>query len=100
MPQFFNILKGDMSIVGPRPHILSEELMYSKVFKRFLKRNKTVPGLTGWAQVNGFRGDVKSSDHMQKRMEHDLWYMNNWNIWLDVFIIFKTFFVLFTKPKE
>ena len=100
IPQFFNILKGDMSIVGPRPHILSEELMYSKVFKRFLKRNKTVPGLTGWAQVNGFRGDVKSSDHMQKRMEHDLWYMNNWNIWLDILIIFKTFFILFTKPKK
>ena len=89
-----------MSIVGPRPHILTEELMYSKVFKRFLKRNKTVPGLTGWAQVNGFRGEAKSSDHMQKRMEHDLWYMNNWNIWLDILIIFKTFFILFTKPKK
>ena len=83
----------------PRPHMISKSYIQSDL-SMFLKRNKTVPGLTGWAQVNGFRGDVKSSDHMQKRMEHDLWYMNNWNIWLDILIIFKTFFILFTKPKK
>jgi len=98
IPQFFNIIKGDMSIVGPRPHILKDDLIYAKVFKHFLKRNKTSPGLTGWAQVNGYRGKNPSSEHMKKRMEHDLWYMNNWSLWLDLYIIFKTFYKIFTKP--
>jgi putative colanic acid biosynthesis UDP-glucose lipid carrier transferase len=87
-----------MSIVGPRPHIFKEDLGYAKVFKHFLKRNKTSPGLTGWAQVNGYRGKNPSSEHMKKRMEHDLWYMNNWSLWLDLYIIFKTFYKIFTKP--
>ena len=99
-PQFLNILKGDMSIVGPRPHILKEDLVYAKVFRQFLKRNKTSPGLTGWAQVNGFRGKSPSSENMKKRMEHDLWYMNNWNVWLDIYIILKTFYIIFNKPKK
>ena len=99
-PQFLNILKGDMSIVGPRPHILKENLVYAKVFRQFLKRNKTSPGLTGWAQVNGFRGHNPSNDNMKKRMEHDLWYMNNWSIWLDVYIILKTVLIFFSKPKK
>ena len=100
LPQFINILKGDMSIVGPRPHILKEDLAYAKVFRQFLKRNKTSPGLTGWAQVNGFRGLNPSNDNMKKRMEHDLWYMNNWSIWLDVYIILKTVLIFFSKPKK
>jgi lipopolysaccharide/colanic/teichoic acid biosynthesis glycosyltransferase len=99
-PQFLNILKGDMSIVGPRPHILKEDLAYAKVFRQFLKRNKTSPGLTGWAQVNGFRGHNPSNDNMKKRMEHDLWYMNNWSIWLDVYIILKTVLIFFSKPNK
>ena len=99
IPQFYNILKGDMSIVGPRPHIIKDDLIYAKVFKQFLKRNKTIPGLTGWAQVNGFRGKRPSNDNMKKRMEHDLWYMNNWSIWLDLYIILKTFYKMFTGPK-
>ena len=98
IPQLYNILKGDMSIVGPRPHILKDDLDYAKVFKQFLKRNKASPGLTGWAQVNGFRGKNPSSTNMKKRMEHDLWYMDNWSIWLDVYIILKTFYIIFTKP--
>ena len=100
IPQFFNILKGDMSIVGPRPHIVKEDLVYAKVFKQFLKRNKTSPGLTGWAQVNGYRGKNPSSEHMKKRMEHDLWYMNNWSILLDLYIICKTFYKVFSKPLK
>jgi len=100
IPQFFNILKGDMSIVGPRPHMPKEDLTYAKVFKQFLKRNKTSPGLTGWAQVNGYRGMNPSSKHMKKRMEHDLWYMNNWSIWLDLYIICNTIFKIFTKPLK
>ena len=99
-PQFFNILKGDMSIVGPRPHILKEDLAYAKVFRKFLKRNKTSPGVTGWAQVNGFRGKNPSNENMKKRMEHDLWYMNNWSIWLDIYIILKTLLIFFLKPKR
>ena len=100
IPQFFNILKGDMSIVGPRPHVFQEDLMYSKVFKKFLKRNKTSPGLTGWAQIHGYRGSNPTSELMRKRMEHDLWYMNNWNTWLDFYIILKTFQIIFTEPKR
>ena len=100
IPQFFNILKGDMSIVGPRPHTFKDDLIYAQVFKHFLKRNKTFPGLTGWAQINGYRGKKLSNEHMKKRMEHDLWYMNNWNIWLDLYIFFKTFYIIFTKPKK
>jgi len=100
IPQFLNILKGEMSIVGPRPHIFKEDLGYAKVFKHFLKRNKTAPGLTGWAQVNGFRGKTPNNNHMKKRMEHDLWYMNNWSIWLDLFIIAKTFYKIFSKPLK
>jgi len=99
IPQFLNILKGDMSIVGPRPHEFQEDLIYSKVFKKFLKRNKTSPGLTGWAQIHGYRGSKPTSELMKKRMEYDLWYMNNWNIWLDIYIILKTFYVFFRKPK-
>lgn len=100
IPQLFNVLKGDMSIVGPRPHEFREDLMYSKVFKKFLKRNKTSPGITGWAQINGYRGSKPSDHQMRMRMEHDLWYMNNWNIWLDLYIIFRTLFIIFSKPNK
>ena len=100
LPQFFNILKGDMSIVGPRPHFLKDDLIYAKDYKQFLKRNKTFPGLTGWAQVNGFRGKRPSSENMKKRMEHDVWYMNNWSNTLDLYIIFKTFITIFKRPNK
>ena len=100
LPQFFNILKGDMSIVGPRPHFLKDDLIYAQDYKQFLKRNKTFPGLTGWAQVNGFRGKRPSSENMKKRMEHDVWYMNNWSNTLDLYIIFKTFISIFKKPNK
>jgi lipopolysaccharide/colanic/teichoic acid biosynthesis glycosyltransferase len=99
IPQFFNVLKGDMSVVGPRPHEFQDDLVYSKVFKKFLKRNKTSPGITGWAQIKGYRGGKPTDEQMRKRMEHDLWYMNNWNTWLDLYIILKTFYVIFNKPK-
>ena len=100
IPQFFNVLKGDMSVVGPRPHEFQEDLIYSKVFKKFLKRNKTSPGITGWAQINGYRGSKPTDEQMRKRMEHDLWYMNNWNIWLDLYIIVRTFFIILSKPSK
>ena len=72
VPQFINVLFGDMSIVGPRPHMVEHDIMYSKLFKNFLKRHKCNPGLTGWAQVNGLRGATPNPETMKKRMEHDL----------------------------
>jgi len=94
LPQFFNVLNGDMSIVGPRPHMVEHDIHYSSLFSNFLKRHKCNPGLTGWAQVNGLRGATPKPEVMEKRMDYDLWYLNNWTIWLDLYIIFKTFYAL------
>lgn len=95
VPQFINVLIGDMSIVGPRPHMVEHDIYYSTFFKEFLKRHKTNPGLTGWAQVNGLRGATPTPEIMKKRMELDLWYLNNWTPSLDIWIIIKTFYVIF-----
>jgi len=95
LPQLFNVIIGDMSIVGPRPHMVEHDIKYSGLFKNFLKRHKCSPGLTGWAQVNGLRGATPNPENMRKRMEHDLWYLNNWTIILDLYIIMKTFYIIF-----
>ena len=95
LPQFINVLYGDMSIVGPRPHMVEHDIHYSNLFSNFLKRHKCNPGLTGWAQVNGLRGATPHPNIMKRRMEFDLWYLNNWNIFLDIYIIFKTFYAIF-----
>ena len=97
LPQFYNVLIGDMSIVGPRPHPIDLDIEYAQLFKTFLKRHKSVPGLTGWAQVNSLRGATPTSEHMRKRMEYDLWYLSNWTLWLDYLIILRTFYVVFKK---
>ena len=94
VPQFINVLKGDMSIVGPRPHMVEHDIHYSNIFQEFLKRHKANPGLTGWAQVHGLRGPT-DDEQMKKRMEMDLWYLNNWSLSLDILIILKTFLVIF-----
>ena len=94
LPQFINVLNGDMSIVGPRPHMVEHDIHYSSLFKNFLKRHKCNPGLTGWAQINGLRGATFKTEVMKKRMDYDLWYLNNWTIWLDLYIILKTFYAL------
>ena len=94
LPQFINVLKGDMSIVGPRPHMVEHDIYYSILFDNFLKRHKCNPGITGWAQVNGLRGATPNSDIMKRRMEFDLWYLNNWTVYLDLYIILKTFYAL------
>jgi putative colanic acid biosynthesis UDP-glucose lipid carrier transferase len=94
LPQFLNVLNGDMSIVGPRPHMVEHDIHYSNLFSNFLKRHKCNPGLTGWAQVNGLRGATPKPEIMKKRMEYDLWYLNNWTVWLDLYIILKTFYAL------
>ena len=99
IPQLLNVLIGDMSIVGPRPHMVEHDIKYSKLFMNYLKRHKCNPGLTGWAQVNGLRGST-SDEQMKNRMEYDLWYLNNWNTVLDLYIILKTFYAIFKYKGE
>jgi exopolysaccharide biosynthesis polyprenyl glycosylphosphotransferase len=94
LPQFINVFFGDMSIVGPRPHMVEHDIQYAKLFGNFLKRHKCNPGLTGWAQVNGLRGATPNPDAMKRRMEFDLWYLNNWSIWLDFYVMIKTFYAI------
>ena len=95
VPQFYNVLLGDMSIVGPRPHPVNLDIKYATLFNNFLKRHKSSPGLTGWAQVNHSRGATPKLEQMKNRMELDLWYLNNWSIGLDLYIILKTFYIIF-----
>lgn len=90
MPQFLNVLMGDMSIVGPRPHMLKHTDEYSRLIGEYMIRQFLKPGITGWAQVNGYRGETKEVYMMHKRVEHDLWYMEHWSLWLDIRIIFLT----------
>ena len=98
LPQFFNVLKGDMSIVGPRPHMTDHTKYYTSDIKNFMQRHKCLPGITGWAQVNGSRGPTDEEGAMNKRFQHDLYYIKNWNLMLDVYILIRTMFVvLFQK---
>ena len=99
LPQIFNILKGDMSFVGPRPHMLKHTRDYSAIIEKYMVRHFVKPGLTGWAQINGYRGDPRELWQMEKRVEYDIWYIENWNILLDLKIIFLTF-VLLLKGDE
>lgn len=92
LPQFFNVLQGRMSIVGPRPHALAHNEYYKDLVESYMQRHKVKPGITGWAQVNGYRGETDTLDKMQKRVEYDLWYIDNWSLWLDLKIIFQTVF--------
>ena len=91
LPQFWNVLKGEMTIVGPRPHPTPLNIESRDKIDLYIFRHLVKPGITGWAQVNGFRGDTKGSGlAMQERIEHDLWYIENWSFWLDIEIIFLT----------
>lgn len=87
LPQFFNVLAGDMSIVGARPHMLKHTTEYAGLHDNYMLRHYAKPGITGWAQVNGYRGEIKEPDQLRKRVEHDIWYTENWNIWLDFKIV-------------
>jgi putative colanic acid biosynthesis UDP-glucose lipid carrier transferase len=89
-PQFFNVFRGDMSIVGPRPHMLKHTDDYSKLIDSYMIRQFLKPGITGWAQINGYRGETKNLEAMQGRVKHDIWYMENWSLWLDMKILFMT----------
>lgn len=89
-PQFINVLLGDMSIVGPRPHMLKHTKEYSQLIDKYMVRHLVKPGITGWAQINGFRGETKELWQMEGRVERDIWYLEHWNFMLDLYIIYKT----------
>ena len=90
LPQFFNVLKGDMSIVGPRPHMVKHTEEYSKLINKYMIRHFVKPGITGWSQVTGYRGETKELKDMEGRIRGDIWYIEHWSFWLDIYIIYKT----------
>ena len=99
-PQFFNVLKGDMSIVGPRPHMMLHTEMYGKLIDKYMVRHFCRPGITGWAQVTGFRGETKELWQMEERIRRDIWYLENWTFWLDLKIILKTALSIIRLDKQ
>ncbi|MCY1253766.1 UDP-glucose:undecaprenyl-phosphate glucose-1-phosphate transferase [compost metagenome] len=92
LPQFINVLRGEMSVVGPRPHAMAHNNMYKEQLDFYMMRHRVKPGITGWAQINGYRGETDTLDKMAKRVEHDIFYIRNWSFWMDVRIIFWTAF--------
>jgi putative colanic acid biosysnthesis UDP-glucose lipid carrier transferase len=99
LPQFFNVLQGRMSIVGPRPHAVAHNELYRKLIKGYMLRHKVKPGITGWAQVNGLRGETDVLEKMQGRIDHDLYYLQNWSVWLDLWIIVLTVWVVLRRDN-
>lgn len=97
LPQLFNVLRGDLSLVGPRPHALQAKAgdkLYDEVVEGYFSRHRVTPGITGWAQINGWRGETDTSHKIQKRVDHDIYYIENWSILLDMYILLKTPFAL------
>lgn len=92
LPQFWNVLTGEMSIVGPRPHAVAHNDQYKVLVDDYMLRHRVKPGITGWAQVNGYRGETDTLDKMQKRVEYDLYYIEHWSLWVDLKIIVMTVF--------
>jgi putative colanic acid biosynthesis UDP-glucose lipid carrier transferase len=99
LPQFVNVLQGSMSIVGPRPHAVAHNEQYRKIVKAYMARHKVKPGITGWAQVNGLRGETDTLDKMARRVEYDLEYLRNWSLGLDLLIIARTAKLMFFDRK-
>jgi putative colanic acid biosysnthesis UDP-glucose lipid carrier transferase len=99
LPQIINVLEGKMSLVGPRPHAVAHNEQYRKLIDGYMFRHKVRPGITGWAQVNGLRGETETVDKMRKRVEYDLDYLRHWSLWLDVKIVFKTIRLMFGDAK-
>lgn len=90
LPQLLNVVIGDMSLVGPRPHAVAHDLHYQGLIAEYPLRQRALPGITGWAQVSGYRGETSALACMEARIEHDLWYIRHWSNWLDVRILFMT----------
>lgn len=100
MPQFFNVLMGHMSIAGPRPHPIRLNEQYREIIDKYMVRHFVRPGITGWAQVNGLRGETRTPELMEKRVELDVWYLENWSFWLDLKIVVKTVTNMFSKDPN
>ena len=90
LPQFINVFRGDMSIVGPRPHMLAHTETYARLIDKYMVRHFIKPGVTGWAQTHGFRGETRELSQMEERVKADIWYMEHWTLLLDLYIIYKT----------
>ena len=99
LPQFFNVLQGRMSIVGPRPHAVVHNEQFRRLVKGYMWRHKVKPGITGWAQINGWRGETDSLDKIERRVEYDIEYIRNWSLWLDMKIIVLTILRGFRSPN-
>jgi putative colanic acid biosynthesis UDP-glucose lipid carrier transferase len=100
LPQFFNVLMGDMSVVGPRPHMIKENEKYAKSIKKFMVRHFVKPGITGMAQVKGFRGEIETETDIINRVKYDIYYLENWTLLLDLNIIFLTSVNFLTGQKK
>ncbi len=100
LPQFFNVFMSDMSVVGPRPHMVKHTDDYSKLLNHYMIRHFLKPGITGWAQIHGYRGEIRQVDDINNRVEYDLWYLENWSLWLDTRIIVMTAFNMAKGEKN
>ncbi|MDE6049557.1 MAG: sugar transferase, partial [Paramuribaculum sp.] len=100
LPQIFNVFIGQMSIVGPRPHMVSHTEHYQPLIAKYMLRHSVKPGITGWAQVNGFRGSTDKLWKMERRVEHDVWYIENWSFMLDIKIIARTLINIFQGDEN
>jgi putative colanic acid biosynthesis UDP-glucose lipid carrier transferase len=100
LPQFFNVLIGNMSIVGPRPHMVSHTEEYSQLTDKYNARHSHRPGITGWAQINGLRGEAVDTNAILRRVDADVWYLKNWSFLLDLKIIFVTFWITIKGDKN
>ena len=99
LPQLWNVLKGEMSLVGPRPHAIDHNYKYAVMIDEYLGRHRMKPGMTGWAQVNGLRGETQTVEQMRARVQYDLSYIDNWSLWFDLRILFLTLFVGFVSRR-
>jgi lipopolysaccharide/colanic/teichoic acid biosynthesis glycosyltransferase len=90
VPQLLNVIKGEMSLVGPRPHALSHDREFERRISSYARRHNVKPGITGWAQIHGLRGETDTDDKMRARVEHDLYYIDNWSVWFDLQILVRT----------
>jgi putative colanic acid biosynthesis UDP-glucose lipid carrier transferase len=100
LPQFINVLKGDMSLVGPRPHMLRHTEEYSRLINKYMVRHFIKPGITGWAQINGFRGETNRLEDMEGRIKKDIWYIENWSVSLDLEIMLRTVLMMITGDRK
>ena len=90
LPQLLNVLSGEMSIVGPRPHASAHDRQFSEILESYALRHQVKAGLTGWAQIHGARGETDTLEKIQRRVELDIWYISHWSLWLDIYIILRT----------